>query len=96
VYTEKVFYDKIVNQMMDLIVHKFLCLVAKDPDYNVHNLLPDLEIKVTELKEWIERKCVALSFSLKKENQHIQEVFQANRNDTFNAGAKRKRKLFFV
>lgn len=89
-YTEKVYYDKMVNQMMDLIVFSFFQLVVKTPDYDVHALIPDLKQKIKELKEWIERKAVSLSFSVKRGSETLDQAYQANRNDTFAIGAKRK------
>lgn len=90
VFTEKVFFGKIVNQIIDLIVFKFLLLAAKNRDYNVHAFLPDLEQKTLELTSWIERKSALLNISLKKGDKPLEHVFFANRNDTFAMGAAKK------
>lgn len=90
VFTEKVYFGKIVNQIIDLIVFKFLLLVSKNRDYNLHDFLPDLSQKILELTSWIERKSALLNIALTKGNQPLEQVFYANRNDTFAMGAVRK------
>jgi hypothetical protein len=81
---------KIINQIMDLIVYKFLELVIKNTNYNVYDFFPDLQMKIIEVINWIERKSALLNIALQKNNQDIKNNFRAERNDSFSFGNKRK------
>jgi pentose-5-phosphate-3-epimerase len=92
VFTEKIFYEKIFNQIVDLILFKFVELIIREPDYNRSKFLPDLKEKIEEIKKWIKLKGAQLHMTLTKGKGGLDKAFQANRKDTFVMGAAKKSK----
>lgn len=90
IYTEKVFYEKIINQIMDLIVYKFTSLVIREADYDRGSFLGDLQAKIQEIKNWVKLKSSQLNLALTRGKANLEDVFQANRKDTFVMGAAKK------
>ena len=91
------FYEKIINQLVDLIIYQFVNLIIREPDYDKTKFLPELKEKIKEIKNWINLKANQLNSVLTKGKSTLNDVFQANRNDTFSCGAaKRSKKKILI
>ena len=92
IFTEKIFYEKIINQLVDLIVFKFTELVIREENYSKSKFLEDLKEKIEEIKKWIKLKASQLNMALTRGKTPLAAVFQANRRDTFKMGLAKKSK----
>jgi hypothetical protein len=90
IFTEKIYYEKIINQVVDLIVYKFTELIIREVKYPKSKFLEDLKAKVKELTNWIQLKASQLNIALTNGKTPLEKVFQANRKDTFTMGAAKK------
>lgn len=93
-FTEKIFYQKIFNQIVDLILIKFVGLVVREPDYSRTTFLGDVRQKIEELKNWISLKGSQLHMALIRGKGGLEKAFQSNRKDTFSMGAAKKSRNF--
>jgi uncharacterized membrane protein YgaE (UPF0421/DUF939 family) len=94
IFTEKIYYEKIINQIVDLIVYKFTELVIREESYSKSKFLEDLKEKIEEIKKWIKLKASQLNMALTRGKSPLSAVFQANRRDTFTMGLAKKSKSF--
>lgn len=92
--TEKVFFQKIINQIIDLIVYKFLVVVSNSEKVPKNQFVEELKKKVEQLKTWIKLKANELNIALGAGGVSIENAFQANRNDVFKIGGVRKSNIF--
>ena len=90
IFTEKIFYEKMINQLVDLILFKFVELIVREPDYKRNTFLEDLREKIKEIKNWITLKSSQLNAALTRGKASLETVFQSNRKDTFTMGAAKK------
>lgn len=90
IFTEKIYYEKIINQLMDLFIYKFFQVITNKGRINKSSFLETVIRKNKELRNWLKLKASELNSILRKGSLNLEEVFQANRRDSFSFGAARK------
>ena len=77
------------------MIYQFVSLITREPDYNKSNFLEELKEKTGEIRSWIKLKASQLNGALTRGKSTVEDVFQANRNDTFKMGAAKRSKSLY-